>query len=333
MDKVLEFYLFLGVDHLHTERIARKIGKKLELQQRVENYKHKYPIYIETNTLSYILEHYPSLYFDDRCTEYKKHEHFINDINKYVSYLNRDKNLTFFDYCKYGNISLVRKLSKVLCNNLDIKYKHYYSTGIFPILIEQEGIGLELNVQIDMGLLIVVEYGHLNIVKYLCEKLNANIKVQNRRAISLAIEYGHLHILEYFYENGLKFKLNNVILAIKYNRLEILKFILNHSKILQTDNILFGAIEAGNMEIIKYLCESCKVNIKYEDFLQACTDNKLEIVKYFHKENKDICKGKNLPLVIAYYRKHYKLIDYLKKMGIKYDFANDKHFTMWETFE
>lgn len=332
MYEILEFYLFFSVEEDYTKRIARKFGKELELKGDDFPNFDKIPQYI----IEYVLNNYKCLYYEEKYINYRNNNFNIKDKFKHISFrkhCENNENLTFFDYCKYGNFHMIKKLKTKLCDNIDEKYKTYYSSGIFPIILHQEGIGLLYSSQLDLGLLISVEYNHLKLAKYLCE-MGANFRVQGCKAINIAITKGYLKILKYFYKIGYEFGIEEVILTIKCVQADILKFIVGKNpKILKDENVMIGAISAENMEIIKYLCEYCNIKIKYEDFLQACKENKLEIAKYFHSQNTRICNGKNLPLVISHYRGHNKIVDFLKKIGIRYDFGTDSHFKMWEPFD
>lgn len=194
------------------------------------------------------------------------------------------------------------------------------------------------------------EGGHIEILKYLYEKYEKDIFNNNNTLVKCAARNNHLNTFKYIIEKGCK--LDNTIFycAIEKNNLQMfkylceeclqIKFVLSR-KIIESIVLLNSieiltylhknssnewdsccseyasdiAAENGNLLIFKYLYENSSnaqtANCKYDCMCSAAENNKIEIIKYLHEKgykNKCACE-------FAYYKKHRKLLAWLKNNG------------------
>lgn len=167
------------------------------------------------------------------CNGAKK---YILSCNKYTDVYSDMKKFEFEIACMRGNLGIVKSL-----------YKH--------------------GMNIHDGLCEACEYGHIDIVKFLCESESDNIVVCKDilcNSFYSACQGGSLEVAMYLYKHY-----SNVI-NIKYN---------NYA-------VLYVSFSNGNLDVVKYLCETCGVTkndiISGKNSLlgKACCKGHIDVIRY-----------------------------------------------------
>jgi len=99
----------------------------------------------------------------------------------------------------------------------------------------------------------------------------------------LACKWGQLNLVKSFLENGSN-KDNAVTYAARYDKLDIVKYLVFCGANVNTTRALSGAVLYGHFSVVKFLGDNgadLTSNGMYEAFLCACQQGYLQIVQYF----------------------------------------------------
>lgn len=147
----------------------------------------------------------------------------------------------------------------------------------------------------DKYLMISIEHGHLEIVKYLIEDCMLDYRTNRLDYILATIKYRQYHfdILKYLIEEQNCGKPHvelekALLLAVEYGHLEVVKYLIEehncdpHASDPWTKELpLLFAIHWSHLEVTKYLIEEQNCDPHSESALRwALEDSKIEIVKY-----------------------------------------------------
>ena len=187
----------------------------------------------------------------------------------------------------------------------------------------------------------MVDMSNLDILKYVCKIKYLSLSWW---AIRTAITVGNVEILDFIYSNfSYLFKSNihlreYVFVAVQYNKLEILKYIMDKYRKKHT-NILPGgimrvAVKCGNFEIMKYLKSIGK---KYStklllDLLKIYTKNKTaDINKNLFNMIKIMCESgvkvdRSIMIECLIFGDH-NIVEYVHTMGVNFNKYDMKYTT------
>lgn len=133
-----------------------------------------------------------------------------------------------------------------------------------------------------------VEGGHLDCLKYLCEKCNALSDIELNSWCDVggcmcesAAKNGHLDCLKYLYEHEIKGGCEACTEAAKHGHLDCLKF-LHENECLMIDEACEAAAQYGHLECLKYLHENGCEWIEFT-CLAAASGGHIECLEYAHK--------------------------------------------------
>ncbi len=132
-----------------------------------------------------------------------------------------------------------------------------------------------------------IEYGHLDVLKYLHE----NGFKPDRSSYDLAVSLGHIHILEYLESIGVQTDEGYLETAISKKQLESIKYLHKKGCEFSEENF-YDAVSIGDLKIVEYLFNNgCPINIG-DDLYNNSNDlhtniasrrNNLEVLKFLHK--------------------------------------------------
>jgi ankyrin repeat protein len=132
-----------------------------------------------------------------------------------------------------------------------------------------------------------IDNGHLHIFKYLIEKYEVNINIDNCYLLIRGIKSGHLDIVKYIVEKGADIHvLDNYALQLsaEYNHIEIFKYLIERGADIYSyaDYILLLSAANGHLEFVKYLVEQgANIHAYGNGALRRSSINgHLEVVKY-----------------------------------------------------
>jgi len=171
-------------------------------------------------------------------------------------------------------------------------------------------------------LYLFIKKNNLNMVKFICQKCNYDIKYLNISMYWAGV-FGHLNIVKFLVNKGVVITScghNALGIAIKYGRLDVIKYI--ESLGIPIDNkytyMLDKAIENGNINVLKFLIKR-KINIpnKFEILCSACKKGYLDLIKYLVENGVNVTFDNNYAVQLANLYKHKKVVGYLKSKGAK----------------
>jgi hypothetical protein len=169
----------------------------------------------------------------------------------------RKTDRTLIQACKNGNMTGVRYL-------VDDVYSH-----------------------IQLALRFSIEYGHLNIIKYLVKR-GANIRANDNYVLRRCIRNRYLSILDYMIESGAD--INSALhISVEIGYLDVIKHLVetyNAADIHANGNAaLHSAVVHKRLDIIQYLVEkSTNTRAYYTALRIAANHGQLSIVKYLVKK-------------------------------------------------
>ncbi|AUV59009.1 ankyrin repeat protein [Bandra megavirus] len=163
--------------------------------------------------------------------------------------------------------------------------------------------------------------GHLDLVKYFVEK-GANITAKNNYVLKKASKYGHIHIIQYLYMHIYLHSDDNYAyrIATKYNHLDIIKYLnLYYIPWWIKKDSLFHFSESGNLEAVKYLADY--VERMWWDYALVCSSRNghIEIVKYFVEKGANLYTYEENPLIYASKYGYMDIVQYLIEKGMSID--------------
>jgi ankyrin repeat protein len=156
-------------------------------------------------------------------------------------------------------------------------------------------ISTVLQNDLDKGLSLASEKGHLEVVKYLFEN-GADIHAKNDEALIWASMNGHLEVVKFLVKNGADIHSNEdeaLIYASTKGHLNIVKYLIGNGANIHVhdDYPLRLASSNGNLDFVKYLVEN-GADIYYNDeaLKLALQNGHLEVVQYLiqNKANENI---------------------------------------------
>lgn len=219
---------------------------------------------------------------------------FIDLIDKNIN-SNHALDTFLFYFCEIGDLILVKYLmEKYLECNLENKQKSFIIAiqnnhlHILKYFIDTHNINIDFQSEYPLCLSII--HGDFEIIKYILS-LNLDKTFSKRKALNKAIENGNLEIFKLLLEfdvidlsddNSEEF----LILAIKYNQFNIIKYILDNNSIFIynyyfLNKALYIACEKGNLDIIKYIYNSCfYLNFNFNSIKICIEKTYLDIIKY-----------------------------------------------------
>ncbi|AGD93071.1 putative ankyrin repeat protein [Megavirus lba] len=176
----------------------------------------------------------------------------------------------------------------------------------------------------DCAMRLAAKNGHLDLVKYFVEK-GANITAKNNYVLKKASKYGHLHIIKYLYSIHIYLHSDDNYayrIATKYNHLNIIKYLNLDSYLIPwwiKKDSLFHFSESGNLEAVKYLADY--VERMWWDYALVCSSRNghIEIVKYFVEKGANIYAHEENPLICACKYGYTDIILYLIEKGMSID--------------
>src|SRR6185436_15296859 len=152
----------------------------------------------------------------------------VSDISDYV--LLRKKHKTINDAARNGNLIGLKYLIK---RGLSFDIKHILQLSadnghleVVKYLIEKHNA--DIHADNDAALWLSARDGHLEIVKYLVEKHNADIHADNDAALWLSAENGHLEVVKYLVSKGADVHADNeyaLWLSASKGHLEVVKYL------------------------------------------------------------------------------------------------------------
>lgn len=132
--------------------------------------------------------------------------------------------------------------------------------------------------------------GHINIIKWLY-KNKYNYEVINASmAVSGAIQYGNLNNVKWLIEHNFKYNKEDVYMAGTFNRVNILKYLLEE-KNCEWDEYLYNyAAKNGSLNVLKYLYKYSYNDLSMPTWSSstissAAKNGHLKIIKYLRKKN------------------------------------------------
>lgn len=201
------------------------------------------------------------------------------DIIKYLASIgvNLHNNNYIHMAAEHGHIHLIEYF---IDNGVDIHYRDDKiltyacksgSIDIVKYLVEK---GCDVRADKDDPLIVSSDLGYKEIVKYLVEK-GADVRASSDSALRLACIRGHLDVVKYLVErpdckvckerccHGAKITAVNdqpILRSIQYKHFEIVKYLVEKGARLP-ETALDLAITLGDVNVIKYLIEECKMDI------------------------------------------------------------------------
>lgn len=205
-----------------------------------------------------------------------------NNIDKYTLYKN-------ISYGKYANTLHIIKLLNYYDNKSLEKYKtelFIYSCknghlDVVKWLIEE--FDIDIRVFQDNAFITCCSNGHINIAKFLVN-LNANIYVRRTKSFLIACKNGHLNIVQWLsvQQNAQE----GYTTSAYHGHLHIVKWLMHNFYILtniKQDIIFRQSCENGHLNIGKYLVQTCGANIHAKNdwaFRKCCIKGHQHIVKW-----------------------------------------------------
>lgn len=164
---------------------------------------------------------------------------------------------------------------------------------------------------------IVVEYGNLDIIKYL---ISTGIDYSDNYdfAMILSASRGYFEVLKYLISIGADPTCENDILVhatITSGQLEIVKYLVDVGAHINTKrtSIMFDVTVRGHLEMVKYLVS---IGMCYgNNLIIASIYGHLDIVKYFVSIGADIGIDNHYAIKCTNYHEHPEIIEYLVSIG------------------
>ena len=203
------------------------------------------------------------------------------------------------DTCiRMDNLYCVKKIYKpnnwttfIRTNNLKgMKYLHSNKVGSPTIFHSELAIRRNkmelLNFFIEIGntdenlLEYAVECGNLTAVKMLVEN---NIKI-DEFSVTIAIEKNYFKMFIFLVSKGAPL-IDSMTIACTLNRIKFVKFLISFG--IEVEDFDFEeAVRGGHLELVKFLVESCGINVTPEALEEAVMSDSIKMVKYISKHNK-----------------------------------------------
>jgi len=248
----------------------------------------------------------------------------INKLKKYYS-LNNDGNITmkqtifccndldlyFLDFLSLDQMKNYPILSKA---SYDLFQKSCYHKELNLYLLKYNYVKFNK----------ICEFGYLNLLK---AYLRNDVKKDYNMAFPAAIEYGHLDLVKYLISQNNVTKINENSLfeeAIKNNQISIAKYILSLYTDVKIDinHALWFAVSYGRFDMVKYLV-SIGADVRYNNYWaieEAVSDGHIEILKYLVSLAPGI-KINNM-LFEAISNGHLDVVKYIVSLGISINEIN-----------
>lgn len=207
-----------------------------------------FPIYAGVGNIKKILSiirwHYGHLNYDKA---------FINacqsgniDIIKFLiefgADIHTEDNIVLRSACKFGRFNVIQFFVE---RGTDI---HKFNEGLFfackhahinivKFLVEH---GVDIHVDNDIALKVACKLGNYRIVKFIIEK-GVDIHAENERFLRIACKNGHTNIVELLVKHGANIYTSNaIIIAIRYEKYDIIKYLINRMHSENQDIFRFG---------------------------------------------------------------------------------------------
>ena len=195
-----------------------------------------------------------------------------------------------FDYYE-GDFMKQYNILRESGNNVDLldKSSKYGELCLVKFALAQ---GVEIHPHGDTAVGWAAENGHLNVVIYLVEEQNADLRKDEDFALRWASGAGYLDVVKYLVEQGANI----------------------HER---EDGALRQASEQGSLEVVKYLLTmGANVHAQEDRSLRtASMKGHLEIVKYLVEHGADIHASNNQALRLAIENGHVEIVKYLSKFN------------------
>jgi len=145
----------------------------------------------------------------------------------------------------------------------------------------------ELNRMRETPLMIAAILGHLPIVKYIVENLNADIDKGKFTALMYACRHNNIEIIKYLHSRGAEINnhqhyYNPLLIATKHNNLYVIKYLVNHGAEISSYCLQYS-VSHGYYEVFKYFYK-CGHNLK-SIMRHVSSNTKPKLFKYLIKIN------------------------------------------------
>lgn len=128
---------------------------------------------------------------------------------------------------KIGNLAKIKEYYSLGAKISEFAIKIAAINGHLDILKYFVTIGVDLSLYDNYPLRTASTVGHFNIVKFLIENVNVNIKACNNEAIREASARGHLEIVIYLHKNGADITRSAIEYASFNRHLNVLEYLKN----------------------------------------------------------------------------------------------------------
>lgn len=251
-----------------------------------------------------------ALYVASSCNQYEIVEYLIQNMNKGIKHTVKDCTPLHLA-ARQGHDRIVQLLLEKGKYNPNTQVYGNYTPlhdavsneheNVVKVLLNTKRINVNLtNVNRETAIIIACKKGNFNIVRLLAAKNNVDMNgtllysVENEDIFKYLVEHHHLDPREYHFQDY-----TPIILAIKKNIFTIVQYLgnkfgadyMNSPLDCKWLKPLSIACQEGNLQIVKYLVESVRVDLllnETEDtpLMFACHRGHLHVVKYLLSLNK-----------------------------------------------
>lgn len=199
--------------------------------------------------------------------------------------------------------------------------------------LHRKGIQFE-PIFVNSALFFASQYGRLNIVRYLVDQLNADVRAANNKSLKIAIDNGHTDIVRFLLNQGgvipffrslihryrrKDIRTTYLYKIIKDDNLELLKLVLEHLPPGFRVIFLKEAARLGRLGMVQYLFEQFQFQQDDELFeeaiILAIQNGQFNVIRYLGDRGIDLTFDHNKPLIEAVKMKNPEMVRYLIDHG------------------
>ncbi len=241
-----------------------------------------------------------SLNFWDTVTDASNYKQVRIDESDYIGdFLHWQTDHKEANYCllflaaSIENFSYNRGFLHWQTDHMKANYCHLFlaaSIGdlkLFKLLTSERNLTLDKSILIENMLLIAINNGHLDIIKYLCEELDFQpTKKMMISMIDLTCPSDRLNIIRYLCEKqNFQPDKRHLDILLLFGSMDLVRYFYEERppdalRVLPSVYFMIKACEQRRLDIVQYLCEKLHIQPNIEVLVNACYYGCTDIVQY-----------------------------------------------------